>query len=280
MPYSTIVSTEVLAENVSNSDWEILDCRISLTDHDAGLKAYRENHIPYAQFCNIEVDFCSPVTEHSGRHPLPDIPTLLKKLGDMGINNNTQVVVYDDANGAYASRVWWQLRELGHYNVAVLDGGITQWIKEGRELTQLVPNIDATEYIGSFNTKNVVTTDQILQNLSEHTFTLLDARSIERFKGDEEPIDPIAGRIPDSINRPFQQNLDEHGLFLSADELKVQFENTIEETDMPIVHMCGSGVTACHNKLAMEIAGLAGSKVYIGSWSEWIRNPERPIATR
>ena len=279
MPYSTIVSTEVLAENVSNSDWEILDCRISLTDHDAGLKGYRENHIPYAQFCHIEDDFCSPITDQSGRHPLPDIPKLLQKLGNIGINNNTQVIVYDDANGAYASRVWWQLRELGHYNVAVLDGGITQWIKEGRELTQLVPNIDATEYSGSFNTKSVVTTDQVLQNLSEHTFTLLDARTIERFKGDEEPIDPIAGRIPDSINRPFQQNLDENGLFLSTDKLKEQFENLIEETDMPIVHLCGSGITACHNKLAMEIAGLAGSKVYIGSWSEWIRNPERPIAT-
>ena len=279
MPYSTIVSTEVLAENASNSDWEILDCRMSLTDHDAGLKAYRENHIPYAQFCHIEDDFCSPVTDQSGRHPLPDIPKLLQKLGSMGINNNTQVVVYDDANGAYASRVWWQLRELGLYNVAVLDGGITQWIKEGRKLTLLVPNIDAAEYSGSFNTKNVVTTDQVLENLSDHTFTLLDARTIERFRGDEEPIDPIAGRIPDSINRPFQQNLDENGLFLSADELKEQFENLIEETDMPLVHLCGSGVTACHNKLAMEIAGLTGSKVYIGSWSEWIRNPERPIAT-
>jgi thiosulfate/3-mercaptopyruvate sulfurtransferase len=198
----------------------------------------------------------------------------------MGINHNTQVVVYDDANGAYAARVWWQLRQLGHYKVAVLDGGITQWIKEGRELTQQIPNIDATEYSGSFNTKNVVTTDQVEQNLSEHTFTLLDARSKERFEGKEEPIDPIAGRIPDAANRAFQLNLNEDGLFLSPEELRQQYQPLIADAaNHKIIHMCGSGVTACHNILAMEIAGFSDTQLYVGSWSEWIRDSKRPIAT-
>jgi thiosulfate/3-mercaptopyruvate sulfurtransferase len=279
MAYSTIVSTEVLAENSSNSDWEVFDCRMSLTDHEAGFKAYSENHIPFAQYCDIENDFCSPVTEHSGRHPLPDIPKLHEKLGKMGINNNTQVVVYDDANGAYAVRVWWQLRESGHHNVAVLDGGINQWVKEGRELTQQVPNITVTDYSGGFNSKNVITTEQVLENLSSNDFTLLDARSPERFKGEEELIDTIAGRIPNAVSRPFQKNLDENGLFLPADELLNQFETLVADSAKPIVHMCGSGITACHNQLAMEIAGLTGSKVYIGSWSEWIRDKSNPIAT-
>jgi thiosulfate/3-mercaptopyruvate sulfurtransferase len=229
----------------------------------------------------LEDDFSSPIDSNSGRHPLPDFDKLADKLGSWGINKDTQVIVYDDANGAYAVRMWWQLRSFGHNKVAVLDGGINQWIKEQRRLSTEVPEAPtAGRYDIHFDANTVVTTEQIQRNISDHTFTLLDARTPERFRGEEEPIDPIPGRVPGAINRAFQLNLNEDGLFLSPEELRQQYQPLVDKAlNNKIVHMCGSGVTACHNMLSMEIAGFSNGKLYVGSWSEWIRDSKRPIAT-
>ncbi len=287
MKYTTIVSTQILEDNLDNPDWIIFDCRTSLADRSLGLKNYQENHIPNSFHCHLENDLSSEITPDSGRHPLPDFAELIEKLHAWGIGKHTQVVAYDDANGAYSVRLWWQLRALGFDQVAVLDGGINQWIKEDRELTQEIPQASPKAKTDQFDFKidlnEIISTAQIQQNITEKSFTLIDARTPERFRGEEEPLDTVAGRVPGAINRAFQLNLDENGLFLPATELKQQFEallTNVEPTTNKkdeIVNMCGSGVTACHNMLAMEIAGIPDSKLYVGSWSEWIRDSERPI---
>lgn len=282
MNYTTLVSAQTLEQNLDNPDWVIFDCRCSLTDHEAGERAYQDGHIPNALFCNLESDLSSPVTDLSGRHPLPDFEELIQKLGDWGVDQNSQIVVYDDAGGAFAVRMWWQLQTFGHQNIALLDGGITHWTKENKSLSQEIPALQAKPFNPNSDQSRWLNSDQILQNLQDKTYTLIDARTPERYRGEAEPIDKVAGRIPDSVNRPLQLNLDENGLFLSKDVLKDQLEelfkkNGIESPDK-VVHFCGSGVTACHNLLAMEIAGFKGSKLYPGSWSEWISDSHRPIA--
>lgn len=277
---TTLISTEALQDKLQNKDWLIFDCRSHLTDHNAGLKAYKEGHIPSAIFCSLEKDLSSPISKTTGRHPLPDFSELIKKLGDWGVDNQTQVIVYDDIGGAFAVRLWWQLRMFGHQKVAVLDGGITQWIKEGKAISIDVPAISPKVFSATINNSTWLSTEHILENMETRIHTLFDARTPERYRGESEPIDTVAGRIPDSINRAFQLNLDESGLFLSTDELRQQFDQLLGEvSSKDIVHLCGSGVTACHNMLAMEIAGLTGSKLYPGSWSEWIRDSKRPVAT-
>lgn len=282
MNYTTLVSAQTLEQNLDSPDWVIFDCRCSLTDHDVGEKAYREGHIPNALFCDLENDLSSPVTETSGRHPLPEFEQLIQKLGDWGVDKNSQIVVYDDAGGAFAVRMWWQLKAFGHQNIALLDGGISHWLKEDKLLSQEAPTLHPKTFTPNVDTNSWLNSDQIEQNLLEKTYTLIDARTPERFRGEAEPIDKVAGRIPDSLNRPLQINLDENGLFLPADELKSQFKELFKKADIEspkkVVHFCGSGVTACHNLLAMEIAGFTGSKLYPGSWSEWITNSKRPIA--
>ncbi len=279
MNYTTLVSPSTLKENIDNSDWVILDCRIVLSDNDAGRKAYVDNHIPNSHYVHLEDDFSSPITAESGRHPLPDMQKVINKLGELGIDSSKQVVVYDDTFGAYAVRVWWQIRAMGHKNVAVLDGGLLGWLMHQFKLSKEIPKAKPTTFDGAFDESHVVSTEQIASNLNDKTFTVLDARSPERFRGEEEPIDTVAGHIPDAINRPFQDNLDERGYFKTPEELKEAFEPILEKAENhQIINMCGSGITAVHNMLAMEIAGYTDSKLYIGSWSEWIRDSERPIA--
>ena len=287
MNFTTIISTDELSrhllDNVDNQNWIIFDCRSHLTDHNAGLKAYQNGHLPSAIFCNLETDLSSPITKYSGRHPLPDFNAFIKKLGDWGVDNQTQVIIYDDVGGAFAVRLWWQLRTFGHNKVAVLDGGIPQWTKEEKPLSKALPEITKKIFTAQLDESAWLTTDQIEKNLKTKTFTVVDARTSERYRGESEPIDTVAGRIPDSISRPFQLNLGEDGLFLKANVLQDQFTSIIKQTPNQsannIVHLCGSGVTACHNMLAMEIAGLSGSKLYAGSWSEWIRDDQRPVTT-
>lgn len=282
MIFQTIISTQMLEQNIDKTDWVIFDCRSSLVDHDAGLKAYQAGHIPNATFCNLETDLSSPVTEDSGRHPLPNFNELIKKLGNWGVDKQTQVIVYDDVGGAFAVRLWWQLRTFGHNKVAVLDGGIPQWSKENKPLN--IDNVTrpSKKFIATVDKQAWLNTETIYQNLTSKDYIVLDARTPERYHGESEPIDTVAGRIPDSVNRAFQKNLNENGLFLSAEELNTQFKpilgQALDHLPEKIVHLCGSGVTACHNMLAMEIAGLQGSKLYPGSWSEWIRDPKRPIS--
>jgi len=283
MSYKTIVSTNILSENIDHSDWVIFDCRSSLTDFEAGFKAYQSGHIPNAIFCNLETDLSSAITNESGRHPLPNFDEFAQKLGDWGVDNQTQVIVYDDMGGALAARLWWQLRTFGHNKVAVLDGGIPQWSKEGRVLSITPPKPSAKTFDTTIDEGAWLTTEQVFQNLKSKKFVILDARTPERYRGESEPIDTVAGRIPNSLNHAFQKNLDTDGLFLSADTLQSQFKAILKhipnQSPENLVHLCGSGVTACHNMLAMEIASIKGSRLYAGSWSEWIRDPKRPVAT-
>ena len=280
MTYQTIVSADVLLQNLDNPNWVILDCRDSLMDKEWGYKSYLEGHIPSASYCYLYDDFSSPITPTTGRHPLPKVEELAKKLGGWGIDKNTQVVVYDDMSGAFAGRMWWQLRTLGHQNVAVLDGGLKYWIAHNKPITTETIEPVHKDFAVDFHPEQLITVNQVSKNLDDKNFSLLDARAAPRYRGEVEPIDSIAGHVPNALNHDLAMNLDEHGLFLSVEELKQQFQPIVEQaSNQQIVHMCGSGVTACHNMLAMEIAGLSGSKLYLGSWSEWITDPSRPIVT-
>ncbi|MGR9053783.1 MAG: sulfurtransferase [Gammaproteobacteria bacterium] len=280
MAYTTLIDTQTLARHLSDPAWVVFDCRFSLADADAGGKAYRFGHIPEARYAHLDHDLSSPITALTGRHPLPDFRVLVRKLGFWGLDNNSQVVVYDDAGGAFAGRMWWLLRCLGHERVAVLNGGIRQWQREGLALTTALPTIEARSFRAYIDDRMWLSADQLRNGLARNAVTLIDARTPERYRGEQEPIDPVAGHVPRAVNRPFQLNLDVSGCFKDATALQGQFKQIAgDRKPEQVVHMCGSGVTACHNLLAMEYAGLKGSKLYAGSWSEWIRNPNRPVAT-
>jgi thiosulfate/3-mercaptopyruvate sulfurtransferase len=279
MTYTTLVSTDTLNQQLNNSNWVIIDCRFSLADTEAGAKAYRHGHIPNARYAHLDKDLSSAITDFTGRHPLPNFSLLAKKLGDWGINNNSQVVAYDDAGGAFAGRLWWLLKCMGHDKVAVLNGGIKQWQKQGLPITTTLPTVKPATFRPYVNETAWLNALQVQNNLAQRAICLIDARTPERYRGEQEPIDPVAGHIPGALNRAFQLNLDSNGLFLPAEQLREQFKRLIGTTaPEQVVHYCGSGVTACHNLLAMEHAGLTGSKLYAGSWSEWIRNKNRTVA--
>lgn len=278
MNYRTLISASEL-HHFSQADWVIIDCRFSLTNSEAGSYAYRHGHLPNARYAHLDNDLSSRITDTTGRHPLPDFSALAKKLGAWGVSNHTQVVVYDDAGGAFAGRLWWLLRALGHDNVAVLDGGIKYWQQQGYDITTTLPRIKPASFRVYLNNNLWLTAQQVENQLARKAITLIDARTPERYRGEQEPIDPVAGHIPYALNRAFQRNLNAQGLFLAPEQLRSQFKQLIGNADPEqVVHYCGSGVTACHNVLAMEHAGLSGSKLYAGSWSEWIRNKNRAVA--
>ncbi|MBS4051959.1 MAG: sulfurtransferase [Methylomonas sp.] len=279
MAYTTIISAQELAANLHKSDWVIFDCRFSLADDTAGAKAYRQGHIPGARYADLNKQLSAPVKSYTGRHPLPDFSALSQQLGAWGVGNRSQVVAYDDAGGAFAGRLWWLLRAMGHQDVAVLDGGINHWQKQNLPLTTVLPKIAPGHFRCYLDQQQWLSAAEVENALAANNITLIDARTPERFQGLQEPIDPVAGHIPKAVNRPFQLNLDKQGLFLQPEQLNTQFRALINtRPPTQIVHMCGSGVTACHNLLAMEIAGLSGSRLYAGSWSEWIVNKNRPVA--
>jgi len=278
MSYTTLISATTLASNLDKPDWVIFDCRFSLADSAAGAKAYRHGHIPGARYADLNQDLSSPVKSYTGRHPLPNFSTLSQQLGRWGVNNRSQVIVYDDASGAFAGRMWWLLRTMGHSNVAVLDGGIRHWQRLNLPMTTRLPKITPSHFRCYLDQNQWLEAAEIENGLASGKITLIDARTPERYAGQQEPIDPIAGHVPKAINRPFQLNLDDKGLFLAPAQLQKQFQTLLPSRDpKQVVHMCGSGVTACHNLLAMEVAGLKGSKLYAGSWSEWIVNKNHTI---
>lgn len=280
MAYTTLISATNLQQNLDNPDWVIVDCRFSLACTDAGRVAYRHGHIPNARYAHINKDLSSEIKSYTGRHPLPDFSLLAKKLGDWGINNNTQIVVYDDAGGAFAGRLWWLLRCLGHDKCAVLNGGIKHWQKLKFPVTTILPRIKAGIFRPYLNTNLWLNAPQLENALAQKKICLIDARTPERYRGEQEPIDPKAGHIPYAINRPLQSNLGADGLFLPAEVLHSQFRLLTGATaPKQVVHYCGSGITACHNLLAMEYSGLKDSRLYAGSWSDWIVNKNRLIAT-
>jgi thiosulfate/3-mercaptopyruvate sulfurtransferase len=279
MAWMTLVNTEELARHLSDPVWIVFDCRFNLADAHAGRRVYEAGHIPGARYADLELDLSGPKTATSGRHPLPDPDALARKLGQWGVDATKQVVAYDDGNGALAARLWWLLRWLGHRAVAVLDGGFAAWHAEGRPIETQAPVPVVTRFAPRVDDTLWTSTADVETMLGKNDRLLVDARSAARFRGEQETLDPIAGHIPRSINRPFEANLDTHGRFLPAGQLREAFAALAGgRPPHEVIHSCGSGVTACHNLLAMEIAGLTGSRLYPGSWSEWIQDPRRPIA--
>lgn len=277
MNTSTLLSCEELARHLNHPGWRVFDCRHLLSDVEFGEKAYAEGHVPGAFFLHLDRDLSGPMNGRNGRHPLPDPRSLANTLGAAGVARETQVVVYDDAGGMMAGRLWWLLRWLGHDRVALLDGGINQWLKEGRELSTDLPRPVPCDF-DIARRDWVVSTEEVLANINKESFCLVDARSPDRFRGENETLDPVGGHIPGARNRFFRDNLDDMGCFRPAVELRREFLDLFAgmEVDKAVM-LCGSGVTACHNLLAMEIAGLHGARLYAGSWSEWCADPARPV---
>ena len=274
--YSTIIACGQLVGHLEDKDWLILDCRFNLADTGYGHAEYQKEHISNAHYLHLDNDLSSPITPGSGRHPLPIVDKLEKKLQEIGLRSQSQVVVYDDCGGAMAARAWWLLRWMGHNTVAVLDGGFSAWKERAHPLSNKMKPNNRGDFIAKVNNDFVITTEYIINHPA--AIKIVDARSSERFCGRIEPIDPVSGHIPNAINRPLTDNL-ESGCFKSPVLLKQEWEKLLSGiTSSQVVHMCGSGVTACHNLLAMEMAGLKGSRLYAGSWSEWISDKNRPIA--
>jgi thiosulfate/3-mercaptopyruvate sulfurtransferase len=283
MRYDTLVSAARLAQHLDDPDWRVVDCRFDLAATDHGARDYRLGHIPGAVYAHLDHDLSGPITPDTGRHPLPDPQRLGRWVGEIGITPDRQVIAYDDSGGTMAVRLWWLLRWLGHRDVALLDGGWQAWQQSGlpSESDPVSPS-SAAVYPGTPDPSQVVETETLVAWCEQRdvSITLIDARTAERFNGEAEPIDPVAGHIPGAINRPLQENLDADGRFKSPEDLRRLYLGTLGgRPPASVVAMCGSGVTACHNLLAMEIAGLSGGRLYAGSWSEWIRDPARPVAT-
>jgi thiosulfate/3-mercaptopyruvate sulfurtransferase len=246
---------------------------------ERGRTEYAKSHIPGARFLHMDEDLSAPKSGKNGRHPLPDPERLMKKLGDTGVDSRKQVVAYDAQGGMAAARLWWLLRWLGHLPVAVLDGGWIQWLAEGRPQTADIPRPQSARFTGKVR-NNWVGADFVRAHMGDEAMVLLDGRAPDRHRGQNETIDPVGGRIPGSRNRFHRDNLDASGRFKAPEILKEEFRSTLGPTNPEdVVHYCGSGVSACHNLLAMEVAGLRGARLYPGSWSEWIADPSRPIAS-
>ena len=275
-----LVSVEQLRGHLHDPRWCIVDVRHDLFDADAGIRAYQAGHIPNAVFAGIDTQLSGKKTGFNGRHPLPPRDELVETFRGWGINSDTQIVAYDAQGGQFASRLWWLARWLGHARVALLDGGWPKWLNDTHLSSQQLLKKARGNFTASESMMPLATVDQVLQSLDSQDRMLLDARTAERFRGEQEPIDPVAGHIPGARNRPWQQNLNSDQTFKSARELRSEFEALLNQrTPDQITHQCGSGVTACHSVFAMELAGLPGSALYGGSWSEWIADPARPVAT-
>ena len=277
--YKTLIKAEELVSHLEDESWLIFDCRFDLADVDKGHKSYAESHIATANYAHLDFNLSSPITPDSGRQPMPDINKLNQWLASCGLTEHCQVVVYDSSSGAMSSRLWWLLKCLGHESVAILDGGWQAWVNQGLAVDSKLPECQASTFSADFSDHCVVTTQKVLDNLNSDEFKLIDVRANERFIGKQEPIDPVAGHIPGAINMPLTDNLDENGFFKTVAQLKEMYAPLCESTPADKqVYMCGSGVTACHSVFALSVAGFAVSRVYAGSWSEWIRDPQRPVA--
>ena len=282
MKYTTLISASELASHLNDSNWAIFDCRHDLLQPTAGSDAFAAGHIQNAQFANIDTDLSGPKAARgpgfTGRHPLPDRNTLLDTLRGWGINDDTQVVAYDGQGGMYAARLWWLLRWIGHANVAVLDGGLAAWQAQGLPVVTPVAPRPAGNITEQASLVRTVSVQEVVTNLATQELQVLDARAPDRFRGENETIDPVGGHIPGAKSRFFKDNLQPDGRFKPAQELEQEFAGLVNKPEAAIMQ-CGSGVTACHNLLALEVAGLPGAALYPGSWSEWCADPARPVAT-
>ncbi len=282
MPFTTLISAEELRKHLANPTFVLLDCRSELTDPQAGPAAFALGHLPGAQYANPDTDLSDkspgPQGEFRGRHPLPSQQAFIETLRGWGVYPNSQVIAYDAHGGMFASRLWWMLRWVGHQGVAVLDGGLPAWQAAGGELTKDVIIRPRGSITLQASLVGTVTADDVLANLSGRARVVLDARAPDRFRGENETIDPVAGHIPGAKNRCFKDNLQPDGRFKGADALRAELSALIKSPETTIMQ-CGSGISACHNLLAMDVAGLRGALLYPGSWSEWSSAASRPVAT-
>ncbi len=279
--FDTHISCSQLAElmSIPNADYVIFDCRHRLDDADYGQRAYESAHLPDAFFMHLERDLSHLGDPKNGRHPLPEIREFVQKIRACGVSSDTQVIVYDDMNGVIAARLWWMLKFVGHEHAAVLNGGWQRWLKKELPTSSKKPVNTNAMFNPKIRTQYVFSLAEVIENLEMPRFLLVDSRSADRFAGTNETIDAAAGHIPGAKNRFFGKNLKEDGTFLSKEELHNDFVALLDgKSPSETVFYCGSGVSACHNLLAMHIAGLEGAKLYVGSWSEWCADPARPIA--
>ncbi len=276
MSYTTLISASTLASQLNTPNLVIVDCRFSLKDTESGRNAWVQAHIPNARYAHLDDDLSGPVQpdKRGGRHPLPDVATLAQTFGSWGITSNTQVVAYDDMGGAIASRLWFLLRWLGHEAVAVLDGGWQAWQAEGQPTSAETPTVNKVTFDAQPNHNLVVNQEEVIESLPTNKLLLLDARAPERYRGEMEPLDPKAGHIPGARSAPFAANLTDTKQFKSMAALQTRFSALLDgaATENTVLY-CGSGVTACHNALALTHAGLDGYRLYVGSWSEWSNTP-------
>ena len=276
--HTTLISTELLAEHLTDPSWLIADCRYNLNDELWGLGQYENAHIPGAVFVHVAHDLAAPRSGTNGRHPLPTVEDMAATFGRLGIAADTQVIAYDQEAGAFASRLWWMLRYLGHDAVAVLDGGFAKWTREGRAVRGGVEPRRPAGFTSRLRKDMRVTVDDTVAHLADPSVLLVDARSPDRYAGKPDPLDVISGHIPGARNRYYRHNVSDAGTMRSARELRSDFEQILGgNLPTQVVMYCGSGITACHNLLAMEHAGLHGARLFAGSWSEWESDPNRPV---
>jgi thiosulfate/3-mercaptopyruvate sulfurtransferase len=281
---STLIEPADLASRLDDPAWAIIDCRFDLARPAWGASAFSAGHIPNAQYADLDGDLSGARGPRSGRHPLPEVRELGATFARLGIDEHVQVVAYDQANGVYAARLWWLLRWLGHRQVAVLNGGFAAWERAGlpvsvrtvaRTARPFRPRPDESAWVTSAEVAALVADG----SLERGERLLVDARAADRFAGQNETLDPIAGHVPGARNHPFSANLGAEGRFLATRELQERWQRTLAgQRAAQAIAMCGSGVSACHNLLALEVAGLPGARLYAGSWSEWIRDPAHAVA--
>lgn len=278
MGFTTLIEPVQLLPHLSDQEWVVVDCRFDLTDPAAGSRLYAAGHIPGAHYAHLDADLSGPVTAATGRHPLPDPARFAERLGAWGVAHSSQVVAYDEATGGIAARLWWLLRWVGHGDVAVLNGGLQAWLAAGYPVDDRTPVANPSVFRPRVDRRAVVEVDQVVSGLATGTIVLVDARAGDRFAGRNETIDAVAGHVPGARNHPFAANVDAERRFLSPRALRERWRKTlVGAPGSPVVCMCGSGVTACHNLLALEVAGIGGARLYAGSWSEWIRDESRPV---
>ncbi|HJW82695.1 MAG TPA: sulfurtransferase [Anaerolineae bacterium] len=279
--YTTLVSTDDLARHLADPDWALVDCRFTLSDTGRGRRDYLQAHIPGAVYAHLYEDLSGPfVPGQTGRHPLPEVDAITRTLSGWGIDAATQVVVYDDSGGSMAARLWWMLRWLGHAGAAVLDGGWPRWLAGEHETRGGHETRAALAFVPHVRLELLATTADVLAALGDPGYRLFDSRTEDRYRGENETIDPVAGHIPGAVPAPYPDNLGVDGLFRAPRQLRARFERLLGGVPgKRAAFYCGSGVTAAHNLLALAHAGLGEARLYAGSWSEWIADPHRPIQT-
>ncbi len=273
-----LTSAQTLKQNSNNPHWVIFDCRHDLIDLSKGERLYREGHITGAHFAHLDIDLSGEKNGRNGRHPLPSPAAFIAFLARHGVSAQSHIVAYDDVGGQFAARLWWMCRWVGFDNVSLLDGGITKWLADGYALSTEVPAPKTVALTGHANPLMLITADELLSRLNTTTLALIDARAPERFIGDVEPMDPVAGHIPGAKNHFYKNNLQPDMTFKPHEQLRAAFDTLTNHADA--VHYCGSGVTACANVYAMTLAGINNTKLYSGSWSEWISDATRPVVTK